>query len=156
MADRPTPPLIPPGTNAGRVALALDRVVWEQLLVLADALEDQEQHLLALCFRWLEWQRRIPVGWNGRWQWRRLDLPEIPFQHQLPRCVGAELSKLSRRIGFRTNEASTMSEAYWLAAQALWCLLTESKLAVRDVVDVQACVLHLNNPIKPDPSFLIV
>jgi hypothetical protein len=126
-----------------RLTAALDGLLFEQLLVIADRLEETGETDLAKAYRFMSQERLIPMRFNDFWHWRR-NLPEaLPLSHQLPPKATVALSMLPLRIGLSHNEAATMHKAYRRGAEALvlsWKMDVEQVLRVQQAENATALV----------------
>lgn len=53
-----------------RLNAALETCLWDQLLVIADRIEETGDELLANAYRWLVKQRLLPLWYDNHWWWR--------------------------------------------------------------------------------------
>lgn len=96
----------------------LNEVLWDQLRIIADRLEDLGDMQQAEAYRWLAVERKVPMRFEDRWHWR-IHQNDLPLSHQLPYDIMIALQMLPPRIGFDWHDNASLAEAYSRAAQAV-------------------------------------
>ncbi len=108
---------------------ALEVGIFDQLRVIADRLEETGSEELAKGYRYLADQKLMPLRYEERWHWREHMETILPLGHQLPREATLCLcNHMPTVIGFKWNEAGSMTEAYRRAAQAIVLATCAEKL----------------------------
>lgn len=102
-----------------RLARSVERDLWDDLVILADRLEEVDQDRLAKAFRWLAREQKVPMRYLDRWTWAGIRAGSRRAGHYLPKQVMQVMKALRGNEQAPWNSALTLFGAYWIAAEAI-------------------------------------
>jgi hypothetical protein len=129
--------VFPPNRTVEALEATLEGAIPQTLQVIADALEEAGEPLLALAYRWMGEQGKIPMWRPEGWYWRSPQYTAGLTSHSLPARIGGCLHELYGGTKYQLGLSATITGAYRQAAQAIAAYVRSSLTPIRSSVELQ-------------------